>query len=167
MKEEIWKDIKNYEGLYQVSNLGKVKGVIKNIVLSPANNSGYMRVNLYKDGKRNMKSVHRLVAEAFIPNPENKKTVDHINHIRDDNRVENLQWATPTEQNDEIRNKRAGESLRKTHGDKVENVVINGVEYNSRREAARQLGFNRTSLSYAINVNKSSFMSNGVEYKIG
>lgn len=105
--KEIWKDIVyegiNYEG-YQVSNWGRVKtfnylhhnGVVK-IMKQNKVAGGYMRVVLYKDGKRHRCMVHRLVAEAFIPNPENKPCVDHINTIRTDNRVENLVWKTHKE----------------------------------------------------------------------
>ncbi len=89
--EEIWKDIKDYEGLYQVSNIGRVRSLITNKVLKPSN-IRYSRVILYKNKEHTNFSVHRLVAEAFIPNPENKPEVDHINTITNDNRVENLKW---------------------------------------------------------------------------
>ena len=75
--------------------------------------AGYSRVDLYKDGKNKKYSVHRLVAQHYIPNPENKPYVDHINRDRSDNRVENLRWVTPTENNENV-----GENKRNTSGHK-------------------------------------------------
>lgn len=96
---EIWKDIKDYEGMYQISNMGNVRSLMTKKNLKPEiANGGYLRVNLYKDGKGKKFRVHRLVAEAFIPNPDNKPTVDHINTIVSDNRVSNLRWFTYKEQ---------------------------------------------------------------------
>ena len=95
LEGEVWKDIEGYEGLYQVSNMGRVKSLRNNILMSPRDEGhGYYQVNLYKDGKSKMFRVHRLVAFAFIPNddPINKNEVNHINEIRNDNRVENLEW---------------------------------------------------------------------------
>lgn len=105
LKTEIWKPIKGYEGLYEVSNMGNVrsldrhlmfgnkyclyKGKPKKPYLIP---KGYLIVGLFKNNKGKHYSVHRLVAEAFIPNPKNLPCVDHINTVRDDNRVENLRW---------------------------------------------------------------------------
>ena len=99
IKEE-WKDIKNYEGLYQVSNLGKVKsleraksngrGLVKTeekILTQDITNWGYYRVALYKDGIRKYYKVHRLVAEAFILNPNNKEQVNHIDGNKLNNNV--------------------------------------------------------------------------------
>lgn len=100
---EVWKDIKGYEGLYQVSNEGRIKSLggdrYKAIRILNGNISeqGYNRVNLFKDGKPKTFNIHRLVAEAFIPNPENKPCIDHCNTIRNDNRVENLKWCTYSE----------------------------------------------------------------------
>ena len=102
-QEEIWKDVKNYEGLYQVSNLGRIKSLNYNhtnkekILELFKNNQGYMIICLHKKGRQKTFRVHRLVAEAFIPNPKNKPEIDHINTIRDDNRVENLRWVTRKE----------------------------------------------------------------------
>ena len=95
MNEEIWRDIKNYEGLYQVSNWGRVKTIktqkIRKLV---SNHKGYLLVKLCKNGISVGFSVHRLVAEAFIPNPDNLPQVNHINENKTDNRVENLEWCT-------------------------------------------------------------------------
>ena len=113
MSKEYWKDIPNYEGLYQVSNLGRVKRLEsavwngykyvskKEHILKPHTNThGYPSVILCKNGKHHKNHrVHRLVAQAFIPNPQNKPYIDHINTIRNDNRIENLRWAT-REEND-------------------------------------------------------------------
>lgn len=96
--EEIWKDIQNYKGLYKVSNLGRVKSLFYNNKVLKGNNSvGYLSVALYKNKERFSVKVHRLVAQAFISNPENKCCVNHINGNREDNRVENLEWVTNLE----------------------------------------------------------------------
>lgn len=99
--EEIWKDIAGYEGLYQVSTVGRIK-VTRNgherISVGVLDKStGYRRFSLYKDGKVKRAYVHRLVAESFIPNVNNKPEIDHINTVRHDNRVENLRWVTRKE----------------------------------------------------------------------
>ena len=117
MKEEVWKPIKDYEGLYEISNLGRVrnlnyKGSGKGKILKNTKDSkGYLIVGLTKNGKRKLFKIHRLVAEAFIPNPEDKPFIDHINTIRDDNRIENLRWCTQKENcNNEISKKKMSEN---------------------------------------------------------
>lgn len=108
--KEIWKDIKGYNGVYQVSTKGRVrsfnrhgKGEYRNdepkilkSYIPKSNISPYARVSLCSD-KMRPTPVHRLVAETFIPNPENKPEVNHINGIKTDNRVENLEWVTRSE----------------------------------------------------------------------
>lgn len=108
--EEIWKDIPNYEGIYQISNVGRVKRLERKsrnghcnvtykelIFKNQLNKDGYVELSFRKNLLQKHVLVHRLVAISFIPNPENKKTVNHKNGIKTDNRVENLEWATQKE----------------------------------------------------------------------
>lgn len=95
---EIWRDIKDYEGLYQVSNFGSVKSLNYNhtgkekILSTGKVSGGYLSVQLYKNGKGKMYSVHRLVAQAFIPNPLNLPQVNHKDENPSNNHVDNLEW---------------------------------------------------------------------------
>ena len=122
MNEE-WRDVVDYEGLYMVSNLGRVKSlerrgsrgykVKERILTGTIDKNGYIIVNLRKDNKNKQFKVHRLVAIAFIPNPENKPFIDHINTICNDNRVDNLRWCTQKENcNNELSKKKLSESIK-------------------------------------------------------
>ena len=97
---ENWRDVKGYEGDYQISDLGRVKSLkngkerIRKLV---KDNRGYLHVLLSKNKKVKNILVHRLVAEAFIKNPQGKRTVNHINGVKADNRLSNLEWATQSE----------------------------------------------------------------------
>ena len=99
MNLEEYRPIKDYEGLYEVSNFGNVRNVKRNTLLKGSlDKDGYHRMCLSKDGKEKNFQVHRLVAIAFIPNDENKPTVDHIIRDLKNNNVNNLRWATFSEQ---------------------------------------------------------------------
>ena len=107
--KEIWEDIKGYEGLYQVSNLGRIKSLKywsnvhnkyynREIILKQKENRyGYLFVGLYKEHKRKECLIHRLVSEAFIPNLENKKEINHKDGNKKNNCVNNLIWCTRSE----------------------------------------------------------------------
>lgn len=96
---EVWRDVKDYEGLYQVSNLGRVIGLKSGKIIKPSLVNGYHRISLCKQNIVKNVLIHRLVAEAFVFNPDNKPYVDHINTNRTDNRVFNLHWVSKKENN--------------------------------------------------------------------
>ena len=136
---EIWKDIEGYEG-YQVSNTGKVKSTRKKfgkqeqetILKAKVIWTGYQRIGLVKDKKCRQFYIHRLVAQAFIPNPENKPIINHKNGDRTDNRVENLEWCTHAE------NSQASREV--TSSDRYNSVKVKdnqGNVFSSYRAAAR------------------------------
>lgn len=93
--KEIWKDVKGYEGLYQISNMGRVWSVRKQNYLRPYEANGYLKVSLIaKNGKLKREYVHRLVALAFIDNPDNLPVVNHKDGNKNNNDVNNLEWVT-------------------------------------------------------------------------
>jgi hypothetical protein len=102
---EVWKAINGYKN-YEVSSFGKVKNIKTGEILKAGSSKdGYIHVSLHTDGKGKKRSIHRLVAEAFIDNLDDKPCVDHIDNVRTNNNVSNLRWATYTEnsQNQSIR----------------------------------------------------------------
>lgn len=129
--EEIWKDIEGYEGLYQVSNLGKVKSLNYNktakseLLKLRKNTNGYTRVVLYKNRKAKDYQVHRLVAEAFIPNPNNYPIINHKDENKTNNRVDNLEWCTYLYNN--------------TYGTTIERAVEKRKGYKHSKEAREKI----------------------------
>ena len=119
MKEEVWKDVKDYEGLYQVSNLGRVKslnyrGNGKEGILKGADNGhGYLRVGLYKEGKIKFYAIHKLVATAFLENPMGFTDVNHKDENKQNNRADNLEFCSRLYNNTyNGRAKKIGEKIR-------------------------------------------------------
>lgn len=146
---EIWKDIKNLEGKYQVSNLGNVRNKKTFVVLNPRiNKYGYRQIIFKYDGKEKTKLVHRLVAEAFLENPNGYEIVNHIDYNRLNNNVDNLEWCTVADnvhhsiERMKIPHKRIGAS-----GEKY--IVIRNGKFRVRFKG---FSYTSSSLQDAINV---------------
>lgn len=147
--QEIWKDIKGYEGLYKVSNMGRVKRVSRDRILKN-NNDIYSKVILSKNGYIKSKYVHRLVAETFIANPENKPQVNHIDEDKTNNAVSNLEWPTNSENiNYGMRNEKAGKA------NSIPIYAINiktsdSQEFYGAAECAKSLGLNASHITSVL-----------------
>ena len=169
---ENWKDIKDYEGFYQVSDCGRIKSLARDIycqngtfhyhaeerILVPClNKYGYANVNLCKNGKRKNITVHRLVAESFLQNPENKSQINHKNEVKTDNVVENLEWCDAKyNANYGTRNERIIQNRRSfKFGDNPQAKLVFCVELNKTFDCAKraqeELGISVSSISQACN----------------
>ena len=153
--KEIWKDIEGYSGLYQVSDLGNVKALgngnsnnsKERILKTNKNHKGYLLVGLSKQGKRKQHLVHRLVAMAFIDNPNNLEQINHRDECKTNNASSNLEWCTNEYNiNYGTHNQRVAESNSK----RVLCVETNKI-YPSVKEATRQLGLSKGNISHCCN----------------
>lgn len=129
------KDVVGYEGLYAVTSCGKVWSYRRKKFLKPKKEkSGYLRVGLSKDGKKKWFFLHRLVAEAYIPNPDGLETVNHVNENKEHNYVNNLEWMTCRDN----KTYSSGKPVR---------CIETGQIFDSTREAARQLDLHQSCIS--------------------
>lgn len=157
----MYKAIKGYEGIYEVNEFGKVRSVDRIVECKDGsikkyngkelklqmNVYGYTFVRLYKNGINKMMKVHRLVAETFLPNPDNLPQVHHINHDRKDNRSCNLKWVTSAEQRDEHWREARGAKIRVVgHG--IDKIFITAMAVH------RELGISYT---YVLDTAKGKF----------
>ena len=154
---ETWRDIPGYEGRYQVSDMGRVKSLARVVTRRDSktlqwpertmtltkSDRGYLYVCLCRDTHETSHLVHRLVAHAFLPNPDNKPEVNHINGIKSDNRMSNLEWVTASE------NARHSRRVLGNGGGKPPRPVVcldTGIVYPSVHDAARNICVNYTSI---------------------
>lgn len=172
--DEIWRNIKEYCGLYQISNKGRVKSLAKKtsfgsrikfhpeMILTPViGKRGYFVVGLSQNGKTKTKTLHRLIAEAFIPNPDNKPYIDHIDGNRLNNEISNLRWVTAKENsNNPVSLERNRQSTKNLWN---EGVFDNSETSTFRRVAQYDKNGNLISewdcikdASYALNIDSSS-----------
>ena len=147
MEEEIWKPIVGYEGLYEISTLGRIKRLEKLVVNKIGSNAPFLRkfperyvtdsgksnryskVGLLKNKETKYFNIHRLVAEAFIPNPDNKPEVNHIDGIKNNNTVSNLEWCTPRENTQHILKLRRSQSKKWGNASLSDKQVIEILEF--------------------------------------
>lgn len=147
--EEVWKDVVGYEGFYQVSNLGRVRNTKNKYILSQyIANNGYMSLRFGKcdKTKKMLMLVHRLVAEAFVPNPNNFLCVGHIDENRLNNCANNLKWCTHLENNNETKHKQRisiGRKQVSMKGKKqTSKIICDEILYNSITEFCRKQSLN-------------------------
>lgn len=150
---EIWKPIKGFEEVYEISTLGRVRNINwrgqgYRLVKLHHDKDGYLRVGLCVNNRKYMKYVHRLVVEAFVDNPHCKSFVNHKDEVRDNNVVDNLEWVTCIENNNYgTRNQRVSSSKRNTNCKAISQISLNGdliKTWVSLNEIGRQTGYDIT-----------------------
>lgn len=170
---ETWKDVEGYEGFYQVSDAGRVRSLDRyvpgkngakqlkrgKVLRATKGAAGYLHCTLYRDGDSETKNIHRLVAEAFIPNGEGHQCINHKDGIKTNNAVDNLEWCTHKQNTRHAwgtglahmtdKHRESARKVGKRNGKRV--LCSNGVIYPSSCEAARQLGTTQGNIWLVIN----------------
>ena len=157
--QEIWKDIKQYEGLYQISDLGRIKNVVTRKILKPTlNKHGYLVIHLYKNSISKTFSVHRLVAEHFIANINGFYMVNHLDCNKQNNNVTNLEWITAKGNSQHASKKgryaKQSEHMKRINEKSLRPVVAikeNVTLYYSSAKEAEKDGFSHSDISRCCN----------------
>lgn len=176
MTMEIWKDIEGYNGYYQVSNKGNVRAMyFKNnkvfkkqerLLKSVTNKNNRVYISLYKDGKRKNIQIHRLVAIAFIPNPDQLPEVNHIDGNPSNNNANNLEWCTKKYNMQHAYDNNLNHFKEYNDSNKKSVVRDDGVIYPSIRECARANGSSQAAIKGAIFGRKQQKTAKGHTYKL-
>lgn len=167
---EVWKDIKNYENLYQISNLGNIKNIKKNKLIKPfiSKSTKYLQIDLCKYGIKKRYSIHSLVCNAFISNPNNYKYINHKDENKLNNNANNLEWCTQKYNcNYGSRNQKIGEKSRqrkhtKEAKEKISNALSKTIlqygkdnnfvkEWKNAYEVKRELNISNSSINECCN----------------
>lgn len=170
--EEIWKDIKDFEGSYQCSNFGRIRSLDRyiphnygsvelkkgQIIIPRLNKNGYLQLGLYKNSKRKQRYVHRIIAESFIDNPYSYPTINHKDGNKLNNNVENLEWVTYSENNKHAYT-RLGRTVCKNYNGSIAVIVIDILQnityrYNSIAQASQSIGLSCTQINRYIHSDK-------------
>jgi hypothetical protein len=175
MEQELWRDVVGYEGIYLISNLGNLKSIDRIIrtkdgicsfrkgrdITIRKNNFGYYETRLYKNGKKKSAFLHRIIAEAFISNPNDLPQVDHINGDKRDNRIYNLRWVTRSQNmkaayelrlcKNRRRNRRQviDTCTNKVYSSMLEAAKVNDIPYNAFKSLMYGVTKNNTCLQLA------------------
>lgn len=163
LDNEIWLPVVGYEGLYEVSNMGRIKALYREwysgkegctlrskeeCIISQQNSRGYKRIVLTRGGVQKFKSVHRVVAMAFIPNPEGLPEINHKNGVKSDNQVENFEWVTAS--TNQLHALELGLKISQKRGEHSGARKIScdtlGISFNCIKDAADTLGVNVTNI---------------------
>ncbi|MCH8625824.1 NUMOD4 domain-containing protein [Lactiplantibacillus plantarum] len=160
----VWKDIPGYEGIYQASIYGYVRSVnrivykgrnhtpsqVKGKIITPwLDHSGYLKVDLYRYGKRRCEKVHQMIAKTFIPNPQCKETINHKDENPLNNTVLNLEWMTNKEN---VNYGTRVQRVKEKYGYHIIRIAPNGMidDFFTLHEAEKRTGIPRQSIAYAI-----------------
>ncbi|QEC44396.1 NUMOD4 domain-containing protein [Pseudobacter ginsenosidimutans] len=159
--KETWRPVVGFDG-YFVSDQGNLKSIDRIIktkngklcrikgrsITIRLNNFGYLDTRLYKNGKKKSAFLHRLIAEAFIPNPANLSQVNHLNGIKTDNRIENLEWSSPANNMKHAHDTGLSKPPNQNHRKVIDNCT--NQEYDSIREAAKAYGIPYSTCKYIL-----------------
>ena len=172
----IWKDVEGYEGIYKISDTGILMNQFGKVLKPGDNGHGYASIYLWKNRKKKKHYIHRLVAEAFIPNPEQKPYINHIDNNPRNNHVKNLEWCTPKENVDWMqvqgRNRRTKEWLDNLHKSqeptykpvKATNIETGEVLLFKSVNSTRESGFEPSSVCWCCKGKRQSHAGYRWEY---